>query len=151
MSLEHRSGTPFHNIPSKRQLEYHTWLRTMAQHFPTAEADIREALKQFINGWLEKYNGIPTAAFCSSWIPGSDWSEGTGVYQPIFLTMMHLHNDEGIAHRRGGWFFGLLLMDIMIHRADGWECWHEAQEPEDSPEGLYYRPRREPQQQNAEA
>jgi hypothetical protein len=152
MSLEHRSGTSFHNIPAKRQLEYNTWRRTMVQLFPGAEANIREALHQYISVWLTNNNGIPNAAFCSSWIPGYDWGrESGGVYQPIFLTMMHLYNDDGIAHPRAGWFFGLLLMDVMIHLADDWECWHEAHEPEDSPEGLYYRPRRESQQRKAEA
>lgn len=152
MSLEHRSGTTFHNIPAKRQAEYNTWLRTMAQLSPVAEADIREALNRYISEWLINNSGIPTAAFCSSWIPGYDWTEeSAGVYQPIYLAMMHLYNDDGIAHPRAGWFFGLLLMDLMIHRADDWECWHEAHEPENSPEGLYYRPCRKAQQQNSEA
>ena len=141
MSLEHRSGTTFHNIPAKRQVEYDTWRRKMTQLFPAAEANLREALNQYINEWLIKNSGIPNAAFCSSWIPGSDWSEGTGIYQPIFETMMYLYNNDGIAHPRAGWFFGLLLMDLMIHRAEDWECWHEVHEPDDSPEGLYYRPR----------
>jgi hypothetical protein len=150
MSLEHRSGGSFYNIPSKRQLDYNNWIRTMAQLFPTAEVNIRLALDQYINGWLVTNNGIPNAAFCSSWIPGPDWGEGSSVYQPIYRTMMHLYNDRGLAHSRAGWFFGLLLMDLMIRRSDDWECWHEEHEPADSPEGFYYRPRRKPQRQTSQ-
>jgi len=151
MSLEHRSGTPFRHIPSKRESDYRNWLRTMAQLFPTAEADIREALNQYINEWLAEKAGIPNAAFCSSWIPGPDWGEGNPVYEPIYRTMMHLYNDHGLAHPRAGWFFGLMLMDVMIRRNDNWECWHESHDPEDSPEGLYYRVLRQPQAAKAQA
>jgi hypothetical protein len=151
MSLEHRSGTPFHNIPTKRQSEYNNWLRTMAHLFPNAEAAIRDALSAHINGWLLQNQGTTHAAFCSSWIPGSDWGKGAGVYQPIYLTMMHLYGNRDLAHPRAGWFFGLILMDLMIHRPDAWECWHEVQQPKDDPEGLYYRPRRQPIHQLAKA
>ncbi len=151
MSLEHRSGTVFHNIPTKRQAEYNNWLRLMAQLFPKAEAAIRKALSDYIDGWLVQVHANPHAAFCSSWLPGSDWGEGTGVYQPIYLTMLHLYGNHDLAHPRAGWFFGLILMDLMIHRHDDWECWHEERQLNDSPEGLYYRPRRQPQGRMAQA
>ncbi|MFZ0770499.1 MAG: hypothetical protein WCA49_02895 [Candidatus Sulfotelmatobacter sp.] len=140
MSLEHRSGRPFHNIPTKRQGDYNLWLQTMAEQFPGAEARIHEKLTRYVNGWLAEKGEIPHAAFCSSWIPGPDWGRGDEVYQPMYETMMHLYNEDGLAHPRAGWLFGLILMDLMIRRPDYWECWHEAHEPEDSPEGLYYRP-----------
>lgn len=141
MSLEYRSGTPFRHIPAKREPEFNGWSQAMSQHFPNAEAAIRQALNDYIDAWLARNQTTPNAAFCSSWIPGPDWRTGTGVYQPIYLTMMNLYGDHGLAHTRSGWFFGLILMDIVIHRAEGWECWHEKRQPEDSPEGLYYRPR----------
>jgi hypothetical protein len=141
MSLEHRSGTTFRQIPVVRQSEYNKWLRTMAQHFPGAEAAIREALHDHINRWLAQTQGNPKAAFCSSWIPGPTWRGGTQVYQPIYLTMLGLYGDHNLAHKTAGWFFGLILMDVVIHRNDDWECWHEAHQPEDNPEGLYYRPK----------
>jgi hypothetical protein len=115
----------------------------MAELFPGAEAHIREALAQYVNGWFAEKSEIPHAAFCSSWIPGPDWGKGDEVYQPIYKTMMHLYNSDGLAHPRAGWFFGLILMDVMIRRPDHWECWHEVHEPEDSPEGWYYRPHRQ--------
>jgi hypothetical protein len=97
MSLEHRSGTPFGHIPSTRQIEYDRWLRTMSQLFPNAEAEIHTALNGYIDGWLQEHQAVPHAAFCSSWIPGPDWSQ-EGIYQPIYLTMMNLYNDHSLAH-----------------------------------------------------
>src|SRR5207244_6039321 len=139
-----RSANTSQNNPTELQQQYADWLRTMEQLFPGAETAIREALNRFIDAWLTQMRtkGIQNPEFCSSWIPGPDWGQGSGVYQPIYLTMMHLYQqNHDFAHKMAGWLFGLILMDVVIHRDDGWECWHEARQPEDSPEGMYYRPR----------
>ncbi|MGB7593752.1 MAG: hypothetical protein WBO19_21180, partial [Terriglobia bacterium] len=119
--------------------DYDLWLRTMTQLSPAAESNMRDSLNQYIDDWLVRTNGIPNAAFCSSWIPGRDFDQANGVYLPIYYAMMHLYNNHDLAHPRAGWFFGLILMDVVIRRTDDWECWHEARDPEDNPEGLYYR------------
>ena len=141
MSLESRSGTTYWTIPINRQQEHETELAALNSLFPPAEAAIRRALNQYVDGWLLEHQNIPSAAFSSSWIPGSDWSIGSGVYQPIYDTMVNLYVDQGLAHKRAGWFFGLILMDVMIHRAaDHWECWHEAADRDEDAMGMFYRP-----------
>lgn len=143
MSLESRAGTPYRSIPVKRQQEYATELAALNRLFPSAGAAIREALNDYVDQWLAQHENKPTAAFSSSWIPGADWNSGQGVYQPIFDTMVDLYVDEGLAHKRAGWFFGLILMDAMIRRdTDHWECWHETTEPDEDPLGMFYRPLR---------
>jgi hypothetical protein len=140
MALEHRSNPrPIRIIPSSRRTDYEPWLREMSIRFPGAEAEIRAALDQYVDEWLVEHRDQPNAAFCSSWIPGSDWSD-QGTYQPMYLTMLGIYRDHSLAHPRAGWFFGLILMDVMIHRPENWECWHEEKaEPEDNPDGNYYR------------
>lgn len=59
---------------------------------------------------------------------------------PFFETMSALYGDEHLMHRFSGWFFGLLLMEVMIHREDLWEFWREPAAPDNDPEGLYYQP-----------
>ena len=143
MSLESRSGTQYRTIPAKRQKEHEAELAALNQRFPSAEAAIREALNAYVDGWLHQHQGKPNAAFCSSWVPGPDWNSGTGVYQPIFDTMADLYVDTALAHRRAGWFFGLILMDVMIRRdTEHWGCWHEATDRDEDPLGVFYRPLR---------
>ena len=143
MSLESRSGAPYRSIPPKRQQEHETELATLNRLFPLAEAAIREALNDYVDEWLLQHQNKPTAAFSSSWIPGPDWNNGSGVYQPIFDSMVDLYVDGALAHKRAGWFFGLILMDVMIQRdTDHWECWHEATTPDEDPLGMFYRPLR---------
>lgn len=143
MSLESRSGTPYLSIPLKRQQEHQTELDALSRLFPNAELAIREALSDYVDAWLLQHRNKPTAAFSSSWIPGPDWNSGSGVYQPIYETMVDLYVDRGLAHKRAGWFFGLILMDVMIHRdTDHWECWHEVTSLDEDPLGMFYRPLR---------
>ena len=140
MALQSLSGAEVTHIPLKRQEQYEQWRMALAQRFPNAEADIHRELNEFWNNRITQYGWEHGAGFCSSWIPGPNWQEGSGVFQPIFEIMSDLYGDERLAHRFSGWFFGLLLMDVMIHREDLWEFWRENTAPDDDPEGLYYRP-----------
>jgi hypothetical protein len=142
LSLEYRSGTVINNIPSERQQQYTEWANALEQNFPGAEAHMRDKLNAHVDEWLRQMDaqGIRKPQFCSSWIPGDDWRKGDAVFQPIYETMMRLYGqDHNLAHKMAGWFFGLLLVDVMIHREDDhWECWHER--GEDSFDGMFYRP-----------
>lgn len=141
MSLESRSGVPYRSIPSRRQQEHEAEMAALNRLFPPAEGDIRRALNEYVDEWLLKSRNISSAAFSSSWVPGPNWQFGSGSYQPIYDTMVNLYVDNGLAHKRAGWFFGLILMDVIIHRAtDHWECWREVTGPEDDPMGMFYRP-----------
>jgi hypothetical protein len=142
MSLEYRSGNPIHNIPLERQQQYTEWANALEHNFPGAEARVRDKLNAYVDEWLKQMDaqGVQNPQFCSSWVPGEDWGEGDAVYQPIYLTMMNLYGqDHEMAHKTAGWFFGVMLMDVMIHRdVDHWECWHDRGEA--SFDGMFYRP-----------
>ena len=101
----------------QRAEEYRGWLAELNRLFPHAEAAIRDALNRYIDDWLVEHQGNERAAFCSSWIPGPNWNERAGgVYQPIFDTMKEMYGDEDVAFERAGWFFGLLLLDVIEAR-----------------------------------
>ena len=140
MSLESPSGAAIRNIPGERQNEYSYELQALRQHFPNAEIEILRELSGFVDERIREHGWTRKAGFCSSWIPGSNWEEGSGVYQPIFETMVTLFVDHELAHKRAGWFFGLILMDVMIHRNEDWEFKREPRRPDDDPEGFYYYP-----------
>jgi hypothetical protein len=142
MPLESPSGDIVRNVPVKHQTQYDLWRATLNQHFPQAEAEIRRALNEFVNQRKRDCGWTPRAEFCSSWIPGPNWEEGggAGVYQPIFDSMLILYVDDRLAHKEAGYFFGLILMDVMIHREDDWAFRRRPHQPEDDPEGLYYYP-----------
>jgi hypothetical protein len=139
MSLEYHSGNPIHNVPLERQQQYSEWANALEQNRPGAEAKIRQKLNDYVDQWLKERDtqGVRNPQFCSSWIPGRHWGEA---YQSIYETMMNLYQqDHEMSYKAAGWFFGLILMDVMIQReGDHWECWHERQE--DSFAGLFYRP-----------
>jgi hypothetical protein len=143
MSLESPSGHNVCNIPVNRQTQYALWRATLNQHFPHAEAAIRGALNEFVDQRKRDCGWTQGAEFCSSWIPGPNWEEGSGVgvYQPLFESMSILYVDERLSHKEAGYFFGLILMDVMIHRNDDWAFRRKSHQPEDDPEGLYYYPK----------
>jgi hypothetical protein len=74
---------PYRSIAVKRQQEHQTEMAALNRLFPTAEVAIREMLNEYVNEWLLQHQNKPTAAFSSSWIPGPDWNDGTGVYGQI--------------------------------------------------------------------
>jgi hypothetical protein len=137
--LESPSGHRVRNLPIDRQPGYAVELAAMRERFPDAEAAIRRELDAFVDRRIADQGWTPIAEFSSSWIPGADWSGG--IYMPIFETMVALYQDRAFAHRRAGWFFGLMLMDVMIRRHDVWIFKREPRRPEDDPEGLHYYPK----------
>jgi hypothetical protein len=140
MSLESPAGHSVKNIPIVRQGDYDHELAALRERFADAETEIRRELNVFVDSRIADHGWTPTAEFCSSWIPGADWTEGSGVYQPIFDTMVGLYVDRQFAHKRAGWFFGLILMDVMIRRTDKWVFKREPRRRDDDPEGLHYYP-----------
>ena len=131
--LESPSGHDIRNIPLIRQADFYHELAEVNGRFPGAETAMRRELNQYVDARRSE--------FCSTWVPPEDWRSGTAVYQPIADTMLALYVDHQLAHKRAGWFFGLLLMDVMIHRPDHWLFRKERHRPEDDPEGAYYRPK----------
>jgi hypothetical protein len=144
MSLEYPDGTEVTCIPANRAEEYNGWMRQLNQAFPDAEPAIRGALNEYVDSWLLANGANPHAAFCSSWIPGATWDrDGSQVYRPLYDAMLLLYGDQKLAFTRAGWFFGLILLDVMSHREDvDWVCWHDPRQRfDDEPEGMYYRPK----------
>jgi hypothetical protein len=67
----------------------------------------------------------------SSWMPGSNW-QGTA-YQPIYDKACNQ------SFQQSGWFFGLILWDVMVDRP---EEWYFIKDPNGDILGTtYFRPR----------
>jgi hypothetical protein len=140
--LEHRNGGEITSIPEKRVADYDFWRSLLNARDANAERSIKAALNDYVDGWLEKNRDNDRAAICSSWIPGLNWEDGNnGVYQPIYDALHAHYIDDGMSFDRAGWFFGLLLLDVMIERDEDWVCWHEPHAREEEPLGMFYRPR----------
>ncbi len=89
-------------IPSRRQRDFNTWRRNLAESDYQA---VREAINRYVDAVpLDK-------PFVSSFIPGSDW-RGT-VYDPLFMACGH-------SEEQSGWFFGLIVWQVMIDHEEEW-------------------------------
>src|ERR1700736_6404921 len=108
--LESPSGRNVLNIPGDRERDFAREMTALNAQFPDAEAAIRSELNRYI--------ATRTSEFCSSWVPGADWHSGS--FQHILETMLVLYVNHHLARKRAGWFFGLILMDVIIRRPDWW-------------------------------
>jgi len=155
--LEHRSGGEIRNVPASHAEDFAAWRGALNRHEAAAEQLIRDELNTFIDKWRQEHSQRPLDAFSSSWVPGLDWGRShRGTFQPIYDALWEMYGGDApltpdeqealdrLVFPRAGWFFGLLLMDVFIHRDnDAWVCWHEPQPRDLDPLGMFYRPRAE--------
>lgn len=87
------------SIPVKYKKEYEMWMKNLSS---SDYQGIIDELNSRIDG-----SDINT----SSWMPGNNWT-GT-VFDPIFIAC-------GRNKVNSGFFFGLILFDLMIKREDVW-------------------------------
>jgi hypothetical protein len=154
--LEHRSGGGIRNIPAKHADDFAAWRRALNRSNALAEQLIRNELNGFIDKWQQEHSEKPNDAFSSSWVPGLDWGKShSGTFQPIYDALWEMYGGtvatltpddadalDRLVFTRAGWFFGLLLMDVFIHREnDTWVCWHEPHPREMDLLGMFYRPK----------
>ena len=95
-------GKQITDIPRRRQREFNTWSRNLA------DSDY-QAAKEAINKYVDAV--LPDKPFVSSFIPGSDWTDT--VYQPLYIAC-------GQSVEQAGWFFGLIVWQVMIDREEEW-------------------------------
>jgi hypothetical protein len=154
--LEHRKGGEIRNVPAEHADEFAAWRGALNRRDRSAERLIQNELNGFIDHWRQEHSERPQAAFSSSWVPGHDWSKShRGTFQPIYDALWEMYGGtqatlapddadalDRLVFKRAGWFFGLLLMDVFIHRDnDTWVCWHEPHPRDEDPLGMLYRPK----------
>jgi hypothetical protein len=86
-------------VPRRRKKQFDTW----KSRVPPAQY---QAVVAAINAHCDK-----NPSFVSSHVPGNDWT-GT-VYEPLYHACQR--NEE-----HSGWFFGLIVWETMISRAEKW-------------------------------
>jgi len=95
-------GKQITDIPRRRRADFNVWRNNLA------DSDY-EAVVETINAYVD---AVPhDKPFVSSFIPGSDW-RGT-VYQPLYIAC-------GQSEEQSGWFFGLIVWQVMINHAEEW-------------------------------
>ena len=95
-------GKRITDIPRRRQEQFNVWRSNLA------DSDY-EAVIEKINEYVDAVP--PDEPFVSSFIPGSDWT-GT-VYQPLYIAC-------GQSVEQSGWFFGLIVWQVMIDHEEEW-------------------------------
>jgi len=98
-SIDNRQIT---DIPHRRQREFRIWRDNLAD---TDYEKVVEAINEYVDAVpLDK-------PFVSSFIPGRNWA-GT-VYEPLYIAC-------GQSEEQSGWFFGLIVWQVMIDRPEAW-------------------------------
>ncbi len=127
------------SVGPKRAKQFEEWqelLATSPRSAPRAEVDIRAAINANIDEKVTQYGWSERCAFCSSYLPGSDWN-GTP-YQPIYNIMLERYGAE-LAWDQSRFFFGLLVKDVVSQRNEHW-CCYKVQEHEERMKGTFYFP-----------
>ena len=95
-------GKKITEIPRRRREQYNIWLTNLANSDYQA---VREAINAYVDA-------VPQdRSFVSSFIPGRDWT-GT-VYEPLYIAC-------GRSIEQSGWFFGLIVWQVMIDHEEEW-------------------------------
>ena len=92
-------GKRIETIPRRRQADFQKWRTALgAPNYQIASDAIRNLLdgKEFV---------------VSSFLPGSDWTNTE--FAPLYVAC----NGN---QTQAGWFFGLIVWDVMIHHPDDW-------------------------------
>lgn len=121
--------------PTRRD-EFGYWQRLLAGADPNAEACIRTAINEYVEGKIARHGWTSECWFCSSFIPGPDW-RGTS-FQPIYEAMRERYGEEP-AWNQSRLFFGLLVKDVMVRRPEHWLC-YKVPEKEEAEKGTNYFP-----------
>ena len=97
-------GKPMMKIPHRKEYDY--WMTKIKP----AEYD---AIVDVINDYIDEkiQNGMQPVT--AGWIPGTDWI-GT-VYEPLY-------HAAGKSVLHAGFFFGIIVFDIMMNRSEKWVC-----------------------------
>jgi len=95
-------GKQIIDIPHRRQEQFNIWRRALddSDYEPVVDA---------INEYVDAVP--PDKPFVSSFIPGSDWTDT--VYQPLYIAC-------GRSVEQAGWFFGLIVWQVVINRPKEW-------------------------------
>lgn len=95
-------GKRITDIPRRRQQQFNMWCSNLAD---SDYNKVVEAINEYVDAVpLDK-------PFVSSFIPGRDWM-GT-VYEPLYFAC-------GQSEEQSGWFFGLIVWQVMIDRPEEW-------------------------------
>lgn len=95
-------GKQITDIPRRRQADFSVWRDNLA------DSDY-EAVVEAINEYV---NAVPQdKPFVSSYIPGHDWTDT--VYEPLYIAC-------GRSIEQSGWFFGLIVWQVMIDHEEEW-------------------------------
>lgn len=95
-------GKQITDIPRRRQTDFNAWRNNLADSDYEAVVD---AINEYVNAVEQD------KPFVSSFIPGSDWTDT--VYQPLYIAC-------GRSVEQAGWFFGLLVWQVMIGHEEDW-------------------------------
>jgi len=95
-------GKQITNIPRRRQEQFNIWQRAL-------DDSDHEAVVEAINEYVNAVDS--DKPFVSSYIPGPDWTDT--VYQPLYIAC-------GESEEQSGWFFGLLVWQVMIDHEEDW-------------------------------
>lgn len=95
-------GKRIEGIPRQRRESFDAWMKNLKKD----DYDkVREAINEYVDG-------VPTdKPFNSSFVPGNDWTDTP--YEPLYYACNQ--NQE-----HSGWFFGLILWQVMIDHSEDW-------------------------------
>lgn len=95
-------GKEITDIPRRRRADFNMWRNNLS------DSDY-EAVVEAINEYV---NAVPQdKPFVSSYIPGHDWTDT--VYEPLYIAC-------GRSIEQSGWFFGLIVWQVMIDHEEEW-------------------------------
>jgi hypothetical protein len=96
-------GDKIKDIPKKRKADFNQWRKNLSCE---DYEKVRIAINAYIDNKVHK-----NEPFVSSHIPGPDW-RGTP-YQSLYLAC-------GQSMEQSGWFFGLIVWQVVIDRPEDW-------------------------------
>ncbi len=117
-------GKQIIDIPHRRRADFKAWRDNLADSDYKA---VLEAINEYVNAVEQD------KPFISSFIPGSDWTDT--VYQPLYIAC-------GQSVEQAGWFFGLIVWQVMIDHEENW-VFKPADEDDDVLGTTYWRRNRQ--------
>jgi len=113
-------GKQITDIPRRRQREFNMWRSNLS------DSDYETVVEE-INEYVDAVE--PDKPFVSSYIPGHDWTDT--VYEPLYIAC-------GRSIEQSGWFFGLIVWQVMIDHPEEW-VFKPADEEDDVLGTTYWR------------
>jgi hypothetical protein len=124
------------DVGPKRRNDFSYWQQLLESRTHGTERQIRNAINAFVDEKLARYGWTSECWFCSSFIPGTDWTNTP--YQPIYDAMYERYGEEP-SWNQSRLFFGLLVKDVMIRRPEYWLC-YKVPDEEEAEKGTNYFP-----------